>query len=269
MKTAAVIPAFNEAATIGPVWEQTFPHVDLIIVIDDGSDDGTSLARGDMIRHSRNQGKGAALRTGIQSAIRAGADIIVTLDSDGQHDPAEIPRLISAMEKADLVLGKRTRTRSMPGIRRWSNGFSSLLVSLAMGKRFYDVHSGFRAYRANLFREMEIHSRRYEVEIELLLKAGRAGRRVVQVPVSTRYGSERSKFSAVRDTVRFLKAVAIFSLGLDQWTFRSNARRWWKASLSVVESAIGGFWRRFVRFRGTGLSRQTWPAAPTRTDLSP
>ena len=268
MKTVAVIPAFNEAETVNKVLAETRRYVDLAFVVDDGSEDGTSFLPEGLLRHFRNRGKGVALRTGIRSALSAGAEIIVTLDADGQHDPAEIPRLLSAMNDADLVIGKRIRSNLMPRIRRWSNGGSSLLLSVASGQRWYDVHSGFRAYRADLFRKMEIHSRRYEVEIELLLKACRAGCRVVEVPVSTRYGSERSNFAAARDTFRFLKAVAVFSLGLDQWNLLQNAKKWWRISLSGVESVMGTFLRRSVRFRGTDLSRSNWPPVPTRTDLS-
>ncbi len=269
MKTVAVIPAFDEAETIGDVRDRTRPHVDLVFVVDDGSRDATSALRGNVLRHSRNLGKGAALRTGIRAALAAGAQAIVTLDGDGQHDPGEIPRLLSALEGSYMVIGKRRRSKEMPPLRRLCNGASSALISILSGRRRYDVHSGYRVYRADLFRKMEIRSRRYEVEVELLLKAGRAGLRVVEVPVSTRYGSERSKFGAARDTLRFLKAVVVYRMGLDRWIFRRNAGKWWRISSSVVGFSVHAFWKRFGRFPATGLSDRDWPLRPTRTDLSP
>ncbi len=269
MKTVAVIPSYNDSQTVRSVQWQAGQYVDSTVVVDDGSTDGTNLVGEGILRHSENRGKGAALRTGIKEALQNGADLIVTLDADGQHDPSEIPALLTAMEGSDMVIGKRMRTATMPGLRRWCNGLSSVLLSLVSGRVWYDVHSGFRAYRADLLRDLEINSSRYEVEVELLLKAGRLGRRVVEVPVSTRYGSEQSSFSPFGDTLRFLKAVVVFRLGLDRWSIRRNGKIWWPINWFGGGFRIRGFWKRSAWFRAIGLFRRTWSLKPTRTDLFP
>ncbi len=269
MKTGAVIPAFNEVRTVGAVKLQTSHYVDETVVVDDGSYDGTHLESDGILKHARNLGKGAALRTGVEHLLQSDVEVVVTLDADGQHDPAEIPMLLNSLEGADMVIGKRLRTSSMPWLRRWCNGFSSFLVSVISGQKWYDVHSGFRVYRADFLRRMEIDSCRYEVEVELLLKAERLGLRIVEVPISTRYGSEISSFSAVRDSLRFLKAVVVFRLGLDRWSILSNGNIWSPSNWFAGGLKTLGFWRRLKKSRDTGLSRRTWPLRPTRTDLFP
>lgn len=238
MLVAAVIPAYNEARSLCEVVRRTSRYVDRVYVVDDGSSDGTSRVDARVIRHDRNRGKGAALRTGFRVAIREGADAIVTLDGDGQHDPAWIPTLLASFAEADLVVGCRARRGPMPFPRILSNGFSSVLISLLTRRRLGDVHSGLRVYRARRLAALEIRSRRFEVEVELVLKAARAGWRIVHVPVPTLYGSERSKISPVLDAARFLRAAILHGLGPSPWTSRAPASGWSGSSLPAAACAI-------------------------------
>jgi hypothetical protein len=155
------------------------------------------------------------MREGFASVLGR-FEAIVTLDGDGQHDPTEIPALLAAFSRADLVLGRRRRERTaMPRARRFSNAFSAALVSLLARRRLSDVHCGYRVYRGSALRRVEIRSNGFDIEVELLLKAARLGWRIVDSPVRTLYGEERSKISPVVDALHFLRATALYGLGLD------------------------------------------------------
>ena len=145
----ALIPGYNEAPRIGPVIVGTLEHVP-VVVVDDGSTDGTAErareAGATVIEQRPNQGKGAALRAGFRRVIDDGAEAIVTLDADGQHDPAEIPRLAAAWAanpRPDLVIGRRS-FRSMPPVRRLSNELGRIAFSWAVGRPIPDNQSGYR-----------------------------------------------------------------------------------------------------------------------------
>ncbi|WP_369425456.1 glycosyltransferase family 2 protein, partial [Methanothrix sp.] len=148
----AILPAFNEETSIGSVVLLTRMYVDRVIVVDDGSSDRTAevarLAGAEVIRHPTNMGKGAALRTGFMAA--EGADVIVTLDSDGQHDPADIPRLIQPVlhGEADMVNGSRYlrgNRKDTPLYRRVGQRVLDMATNLDSGLRVTDSQSGFRA----------------------------------------------------------------------------------------------------------------------------
>ncbi len=237
---AAVIPAYNESSSLRRVVSGVRPHVHRVYVVDDGSSDDVGPVDAVVLRHERNRGKGAALRTGMSAALAAGFEAVVTLDGDGQHDPDAVPVLLEALSRADLVIGSRSRSGTMPPSRKLSNGFSTVLVSLLLRRPIRDVHSGFRAYRASRLRSVEIRSRRFEVEVELLLKAAQSGWRIVHVPVPTLYGTERSKISPAMDTMRFLRAVARHGLGLE-WTWTRHAMGWFASSSKREASATRGY----------------------------
>lgn len=215
MRVAVVIPALQAAKTIGDVVAGTraaLPGAQ-IIVVDDGSDDGTGAearGRGAMVlTHPRNRGKGVALRTGIARACADGAAIIVTLDADGQHPPAEIPHLLApiAEGRADLVLGARDRNGTMPVGRRITNWVSASLASRIGGQPVLDAQTGFRAFTRALAEHVQPAGDRYEYEASFLLDALRAGYRIASVEVPTIYGSP-SHFRYLRDTWRMARAFA-------------------------------------------------------------
>jgi glycosyltransferase involved in cell wall biosynthesis len=208
MKVAALIPAFNEAETIAEVVAGVRPHVDLVIVVDDGSGDGTSdLARragAEVLSHPQNRGKGHAVRTGLAEILRRDYSHVLMLDGDMQHRPDEAPRLLDAARAtgAELVVGERQfRRDAMPASRYHANRIGSRALSGFMGVRLGDTQCGYRVFRTDVLRRMKLRATGYDIETEMLVKVGRLGGRIGHVPVTAVYGV-RSKLRPVRDTTR-------------------------------------------------------------------
>lgn len=211
MRVAVVIPAYNEQESVGEVVERAKIHADLVIVVDDGSTDDTARAASSagaiVLRHDKNKGKWAALRRGVGEALRLGADIVVTMDADGQHLPEEIPSLLSALHQADVAVGSRSRG-GMPFIRRLSNAITTGILRSVFGVRVGDSQCGFRAYRRRAAEVLiTVESDGFEGETESLVRLAKAGMKFADVPVSTIYAGEQSKIKATRDIYRFLKTV--------------------------------------------------------------
>ena len=165
MRVIAIIPAFNEEKTIGDVVSKTMRYTDEVIVIDDGSQDKTSqiaLQNGATVyRHLINRGSGGAVGTGIRAALLNEADVIVTLDADEQHDPAEIPKLIKPIieGEADAVIGSRFLTRQpMPLFRKMGVSFFNLVIFLLFGVKSTDSQSGMRAFNKKAAEILKIYT---------------------------------------------------------------------------------------------------------------
>ena len=214
MKTMAIIPAKDAASTIGDVVRgvlSAVPGLD-VIVVDDGSADATGErareAGARVVRHDVNQGKGAALQSGFDAALAAGADAVVALDADGQHDPAFAPKLLAALDGADVVVGSRKADRTgMPWLRKATNDVTSWWVSRLAGQRIEDSQSGYRAIKAPVLRAIRPQSRRFEFESEFLVAAARAGFRIGAAPIPTLYNAPGSHIHPFRDTIRFIRFV--------------------------------------------------------------
>jgi len=187
-----VIPAYREASHVGLVVEGCRPY--RVIVVDDGSPDDTAAvaaaAGARVYRHVVNRGAGAATATGLKAALRQGAEVVVTLDADGQHLPAEIPRLVEPIlaGKADFVIGSRLLDPTgMPGLRRLGNRVANLVTYGLYGVHVTDSQSGFRAFSARVLEAMPLDWGRYEFCSEMVAQIQRAGFRRLEVPVTALY----------------------------------------------------------------------------------
>lgn len=217
MKVCALIPAFNEAATVGRVVSGAGAHVAQVLVVDDGSTDRTAdLARdagATVVRLERNEGKGTALRAGLSHVLRTDVTHVLFMDADLQHPPEEIPRLVgeAARSGAAMVIGERVFLRGrMPASRYWANVIGSWSLARLMGVDLKDTQSGFRLVRADVLRTLQLEARGYEFETELVVKLARRRARIAGVPVPAVYGTERSKLRPVRDTSRNVILAVIY-----------------------------------------------------------
>lgn len=191
-----VIPAYNEGVVIKnvirEVKSQGYNH---IIVVDDGSSDDTYLrAKKEgvvALRHILNRGKGAAVKTGIEAAKMLGADIIVTLDGDGQHDPKDISKLLEKIKgKYDVVLGSRfLKKNKIPLFRIFANFLGNFITWIVYGIWVNDSQSGFRAYSRKAFSLMDTTHDRYEYDSEIIREITRNELQYVEIPIRVRYTS--------------------------------------------------------------------------------
>ena len=217
LRICAVVPALDCGATITGVVEGIREQgVSLVLVVDDGSSDDTAAraeaAGATVLRHASNLGKGHALVTGFRWALERGHERILTIDADGQHDPREIPRLLSAAEEADLVVGRR---RIMPGAMPLSsligNVTSLFWVSLFSGRLCFDAQCGYRVYSRRLLDQVPLEGGRFETETELLLRAMRLALPVSWAPVRTIYPRgahpRRTNFRVSSDPLRVIGVV--------------------------------------------------------------
>jgi glycosyltransferase involved in cell wall biosynthesis len=210
MTVCALIAAFNESATIADVVRGVRPLVDHVLVVDDGSTDGTAeaarAAGAALIRHETNQGKGAAVRTGLRAALDRSFTHVLLMDGDLQHHPADAPALLAAARAGagDFVIGERPFSReTMPASRYYTNTISSWVIStFFVGRRVADAQSGYRLIATDLLRRVRLSGRGYEIETEMLIKLARRGARIARVPVGLHYGAARSKLRPIRDTTR-------------------------------------------------------------------
>lgn len=211
--TVAVIPCHNEAAAIGRVVTGLRPWVDAVLVVDDGSTDGTARLAGTagarVLRQETTGGKGAALRRGWEEAARLGAEAVLLLDGDGQHDPADAPRFLEARRTsgADLVIGNRFHAGApgMPFVRRRTNLWMSRRLSRLAGLELPDTQCGYRLARVSALMAAGLQTCHFEIESEMVLAFARAGRRMEFVPLTPRYGAERSKIRPWLDSLRWVR----------------------------------------------------------------
>ncbi|HUV39575.1 MAG TPA: glycosyltransferase family 2 protein [Planctomycetota bacterium] len=214
MRVLALIPCYNEAGRIGAVVQGCLEHVEAALVVDDGSTDATAdearAAGAVVISYRPNRGKGVALNLGYDYAVREGCDAVITLDGDGQHDPAEMPRFLEAAATDDvhLVLGNRmSDVSTMPRHRRFTNRTTSFFVSWLSGQTMHDSQTGYRLIKAEVLKAVRCTTRNYEAESEILIKAGRAGFHITEVPIATIYHGGKSSIHPLKDTLRFVRLV--------------------------------------------------------------
>jgi glycosyltransferase involved in cell wall biosynthesis len=205
----ALIPAFNEAETIGQVVRGLLPSVAAVTVVDDGSADATAAAAREagatVIRQPRNGGKGLAVRAGLEAVLAGPCTHVLLIDGDLQHRPDEAPRLIEAARAtgADLVVGERQFDRTaMPASRYHANRIGSRALSAFVGVPIADTQCGFRLFAAGALRGLPLTASGYEIETEMLVKVRRRGGTVTSAPITAVYNGRPSKLRPIRDTTK-------------------------------------------------------------------
>lgn len=219
-KVVVGIPAFNEEHSIAAVVSGSLPHASSVVVVDDGSSDATSaraLAAGaTVIRHQANYGKGAAVAALFDHAIRVHADVLVLLDGDGQHDPAEIPSVACDClnNRADVVVGSRFHRLAhceTPRVRRLGQKAFNGMTALASGVHCSDSQSGFRAFNRRAFCSMRLTESSFSVESEMQFEYRTHELRLSEVPISCSYElpPKRNVFSHGLTVLTRLMSMAV------------------------------------------------------------
>jgi glycosyltransferase involved in cell wall biosynthesis len=207
----AIIPAYNAESSVGKIIERTKKYIPRVIVVNDGSTDRTEdVARSgaaEVVSLPSNRGKGFALRQGFGCALSNGCKAILTLDADGQHDPADIPNFLDAHERdtqAILIGTRMAQADRFPTQRYYSNRTAAYFISKALGQYLEDTQCGFRLYPAETLRSIPLTTSHFQTETEVLLRAVRRGIPLNSVPVKNIYhlngNAPRSNFRPVIDT---------------------------------------------------------------------
>jgi len=207
-----LIPAYNEATRLAPVVIGALSQLP-VLVVDDGSTDNTAAvadsAGAAVLPQIPNQGKGAALRAGFQWALDKGYGAVLTLDADGQHDPAEIPNFLQAYraDQADLIIGSRDFDL-MPLVRRLANSLGRRIFSWALGQYVPDNQSGYRLISHRLMEAMLASGEQgFEFEVEMIVVCMQQGFKLDWVPIRTIYAGESSHINPLQHTINFLRVV--------------------------------------------------------------
>ncbi len=210
-KVAVIIPAHNAADTVGEVISRAARFVSYsdIFVVDDGSSDHTDLVAREkgvwLLRHNEKRGKGSALCDATRKALELDYEAVITLDSDLQHDPDEIPRFIDASKDLDVVIGKRSIAMGkMPVHRFLSNTITTRLISMRTGVNIEDSQCGYRLYKTRVLKSVQSRYSFYDYESDLLIKAALSGFRIGFVPIKTIYNNSKSGMRAI-DILRFIR----------------------------------------------------------------
>lgn len=220
-KIAILIPAYNEGKYIKNVLLECLQYGLDLIIIDDGSSDntveiieklpGSFKPKIILIKHMVNKGKGEALKTGFDFAVKNNYSGIITIDADGQHKISEIGDFIrmSEDENPDIIVGSRFKdTKGMPFIRLATNIFTSWLISVIAGKKIDDVQSGFRYIGQRALKNINLETKNFDTEPEMLLKASWLNYTIKNIPISTIYHKDFiSHVNPIKDTIKFFKLV--------------------------------------------------------------
>ena len=216
--TWAVIPAYNEQDNIANIVNKSKKYVDYVLVADDGSKDKTKVfaekAGAIVIKHIINLGKGAALKTGCDYAVKNGASYIISLDADAQHNPDNMPRFIEKLKKYDIVFSYRKISSKMPLILRFGNWFISIIAHMLYGINLRDTQCGYRAFSREGYKKVRWNSSSYSMESEMIARAGKQKLKYVQIPIETIY-SDKYKGTTMIDGIKIV-------LDMTWWKFFDN-----------------------------------------------
>ena len=219
-KIVAAIPCFNEERCIGSVVVKAKKYVDKVVVIDDGSSDATAeVAAGAgavVYQHGQNRGYGAAIRTALEKGRQLGADILVILDGDGQHDPKDIPNLVKPLlsNEADIVIGSRFmgEGKRPPFHRRVGQRVLTVFTNVGSGQKVSDSQSGFRAYSSEALKKLNLTEDGMSVSSEIQFAIKKSGLRVIEVPINVSY-LDRAKRNPIGHGFSVMNRVLVmFSL---------------------------------------------------------
>ncbi|HOK58251.1 MAG TPA: glycosyltransferase family 2 protein [Methanothrix sp.] len=226
MKVSLVVPAFNEEKGLPLVIKEYLDWVDEIIVVDDGSTDGTYEAakrfageKVKIFRHDVNRGKVAALRTGVK---HASGDVIVFTDADYTYPARYVPELVKEIEKgADLVLGARIQSRkNIPAFNRLGNNIFSSLATYISCMRIQDSQTGMRALRRDMFDKLDVNAKGLEFETKMTVRAAKLGYKIVETPIEYRPRVGRSKLNPLKDGARMM--IALISVAYSETSLLSK-----------------------------------------------
>ncbi len=227
-KFCVVIPVYNHERTVAEVARQALKLNLPVFVVDDGSSDTSyvrikNLKGVRVLRHFRNLGKGAALMTGFTEAVKSDMNWAVTLDADGQHNPMDAVSMMMAIHdgKRPVIVGTRIgMTReNVPWTSQFGRKFSNFWVFLSGGSKMSDSQSGFRIYPLPEVLNLNVVSRRFQFEVEVLAKAGWKGIPVVEVPISVNYSPPGKRISHFRPFVDFVRNSTTFTRLIAQRIF--------------------------------------------------
>jgi len=203
------LPVYNEARHVDRVLDQVLRYSEQVLVVDDGSTDGTADlldGRGDIriVRHPENRGYGAALFSAFRYAIDHRYDGVVTIDCDGQHEPKRIPRFVAAGRNVDIVSGSRYLKQypgdsEPPAQRRWINQLVTAEINRRLGLNLTDAFCGFKAYRTDALRRLDLREPGYAMPLELWVQAAHQRLKIIELPVPLIYLEEKRSFGGVLD----------------------------------------------------------------------
>jgi len=209
-----LIPAYNEEKHLRKLLTEIQEHITDIVVINDGSHDRTcEIAEQSgvhLLQHPKNLGKGVALRTGFQYILEKEYDGCVVLDGDAQHSPQDLPTFLKVAQdpRVGVVIGNRMDdATSMPLIRRWTNWIMSSILSKCIGQSVPDTQCGYRYIRSDVLKVIDLSSKRYAIDSEILIEANRHGFQITSVPIRTIYRNQKSGIQPFRDTYYFFKLL--------------------------------------------------------------
>ncbi|MBD3303544.1 glycosyltransferase [Candidatus Woesearchaeota archaeon] len=210
--TYVIIPAYNEEKNISKAVRNTKKYSQNIIVVDDGSQDRTKefAIQNNVIvlRHEKNAGKGVALKTGCEFALKKGAQILVLIDADNQHDPSLIPKFVDTIrnKKVNIVFGTRKLGGQMPVVYRFGNWFLNKIIAILCGINLRDTQCGFRAFTSQAYKKIRWQSKRYAAESEVVALVRKHKLRYAELEIPTIY-HDKFKGTTPLDGIRILFSI--------------------------------------------------------------
>jgi len=214
-KIFAIIPAYNEEKHINKVVKETKKYLDNVIVVDDGSKDKTKevakKSKAIVLRHLVNLGKGAALKTGCDYAVKNNADIMIAIDADAQHNPKEIPKFLENIKNCDVVLAYRKTNKDMPLVLKFGNWFINKTIKFLYGPKIKDSQCGYRAFTTKAYKKIRWKASDYSMESEMIAKIGKYKLSYQEIPIETIY-SDKYKGTTILDGIKIVFDLLLWRL---------------------------------------------------------